>query len=254
MTEEQKHFRKFFYTPSPYHGEAISSFLFRLSTGNGIKYQKFYQETFHSSDHFANDIDISICSDQILLIAQRINLSIKDLEDLTFINSNYAKRTLRMWLIPMRSRAGNSGYQYCPNCKKSYFRLVDRFLFVCICKFCGAFLKQDCSSCGKLINFRSPRSRYSSIRKVNECFFCQKTIFINCSAEFADPRLVIFQEKFLLQLVTISSNKLPLNEFLEELAIAINHYSKRHSFKAEWFDFQNLASKERLQILYEILN
>lgn len=218
--------------------EVLSSWLARLAFRHGISTVALCRMIFNGPYGMDRDIDRLMRRDDIELLAQRTNSTIKQVE--TTMLSSYKgalffckdlAREKEPWLLPCRwlrnpgyrGRHFSSGLLFCPFClkKNGYFKKEWRLALSFVCAECGCYLLDSCPHCGKGNSFMEDECKFS-FSDVNlymlGCHSCGKDV-TECEPTMAQEEVLNLQQH-LYDIMDYSSMGVP---YMRESYLQVLH-------------------------------
>lgn len=163
----------------PYEDELISSWLVRLSLGNGIDPMTLSNIYWPKKRPWTTDIDRNIGGlnlDGLSKSASIDEIALKKMmlrNHFRKLDNNLNPLAVWNWLIPFgkRNREINTSLQYCPKClrQKKYFKIYWRMAWYNVCHQHRIKLHETCPSCDAPINIHKISTEHG---RISFCFKC----------------------------------------------------------------------------------
>lgn len=203
---ERAEARNWPYRPRPLENELLSSFIFRLSEGHGVKPITFLNSVMGSRKNLlAQDIDNFAPQTLIERLSTGCEIPVDDLERCVLdayagtLNRNHNKRGRNPWVLPItidNNRRHRPGLQFCPDClraDRAHFRQQWRLAFVTSCSKHGTLLRDRCPHCASPVVLHEMNSSYS-------CHDCGEDIRV--ATRSTSPEQLTWQYKAEIGLVS----------------------------------------------------
>lgn len=163
----------------PYEDELISSWLVRLSLGNGIDPMTLSNIYWPKKRPWTTDIDRNLGGLSLAGISQSASIDEGTIMKMMLKNhfrkldNNLNPLAVWNWLIPFgkRNREIKTSLQYCPKClqEKKYFKTYWRMAWYNVCHLHGIKLNESCPGCDAPINIHKISIEHE---KISFCFKC----------------------------------------------------------------------------------
>jgi hypothetical protein len=249
----------------PHDDELLSSWVWRVAAGNGLKYSVLCGDLFSSItvercrwrtwdlDRNATDAHFRVLS-QVTAVSQRTLRSLSFRRDAAGLSTSVESLTSYpgTWLIPSSPMQSLAGPQWCVAClaESSHIRREWRLAFVTACRKHGEPLVNRCDSCAKRAK-RYTRSIDDSLSaQINNRFQCRECAEESRSIDFAQSMLppVLRLQTALHQVMdeaTIGNSKTDVRAFSGGLRTALN-------FLVQWKDAsENIRFSDRESFCFE---
>lgn len=178
----------------PLEDEALSSWIGRLATGQGLAIKTFCDLELPGKRIYATDVDLSVTLPVINALAQKTAVPVVRVLATTFaayennLYLNVAGRRTPKWILPVGIYTRGDGvrvlgWQSCAAClaedRQPYFRRAWRLAFNTLCQKHGTLLRDRCPVCQAAVDIWKAPGR-ESIRaqdfRVGDCYYCRSAL------------------------------------------------------------------------------